>query len=203
MHITDTYPASFAVLVGTLDNLADADLTSETPCTGLDARRPAGPHRRPAARVRLRSAWRDELSDWHVDKATADSAAALDDVRRSAFRSVADISAAIANQRVVPLAEFHRTVPATTAAGMQVVDNLAHAWDISRARRREFTIDDELVALALAITEKIPTDPAGRGPEFSFGPALEASDRPPFDRFLALLGRDPAWVAPPGLSSSR
>ena len=203
MHITDAYPASFAVLVGTLDNLADADLTSATPCTGwtladLLAHTVAQQHGFACA-----ARGRDELSDWQVNKAPADSAATLDDVRRSAFRSVADISAAIASQRVVPLAEFHRTVPATTAAGMQVVDNLAHAWDISRARRRELTIDGELVALALSITEKIPTDPAGRGPEFSFGPALEASDRLPFDRFLALLGRDPAWVAQPGLSSSR
>ncbi len=194
MDLTDAYPDSFALLSGTLDSLNDADLARPTPCAGwtlADLLAHLTAQQRGFSRAAV---GHDELDDWAVAAPDRSARDGLKAFRRTAFQSVFRMAAALAAGAELTLAEYRRTVPSRTAAGMQIVDNVAHAWDVAQARDLPLPVDADLLEVALRITERIPTDPAGRGRGFAFGPALEPAGSTPLDRFLALLGRDPAWL---------
>jgi uncharacterized protein (TIGR03086 family) len=68
-----------------------------------------------------------------------------------------------------------------------VVDTLAHTWDLARAGGVDDHLDDDLVAHATAQAQ--PVIEAMRQPPF-FGAAVIATDDPsPTAQFLAMLGR--------------
>jgi uncharacterized protein (TIGR03086 family) len=74
------------------------------------------------------------------------------------------------------------------------IDYIVHSWDVARALDMRLQIGDNLVEHALAIAERIPNDPARRGPGFAFGPAVPTDpDASRLDRALAALGRSPSW----------
>jgi uncharacterized protein (TIGR03086 family) len=84
------------------------------------------------------------------------------------------------------------TFPGAIAAHMHLVDTVAHGWDLARTLDLPYEPDDEAVYIALELAERIPDE--GREKNGSFARRVEVpagSSRR--DRFLALLGRDPAW----------
>ena len=78
---------------------------------------------------------------------------------------------------------------------MHLVDTIAHGWDVAGTLDLPYEPDAEALATALATAERIPTE--AREERGTFAPVVttlpHASD---LDRFLGLLGRDPAWRRP-------
>lgn len=68
-----------------------------------------------------------------------------------------------------------------------VVDTLAHTWDLARACGLDDSLDDELATHALA--QATPMVDAMRQPPFFGGPTEVADDASTAAQFLALLGR--------------
>jgi hypothetical protein len=58
--------------------------------------------------------------------------------------------------------------------------------------------DDEVVRAVLAVAEPIPDDERRERPGSAFARSLPDPGTDPWQRVLALLGRDPGWVPPPG-----
>lgn len=83
------------------------------------------------------------------------------------------------------------TFPGKIAIRMHFIDTVAHGWDMARALNLPWHPDDDLIEAALATAERFPLT---RGPEEAFGPLIELpSGASSADRFLAYVGRDPAW----------
>lgn len=68
-----------------------------------------------------------------------------------------------------------------------VVDTLAHTWDLARAGGVDDSLDDDLAAHALA--QAAPVIDAMRQPPFFGGPTVAPADASNAAQFLALLGR--------------
>ncbi|MBY8850456.1 TIGR03086 family metal-binding protein [Saccharothrix longispora] len=76
------------------------------------------------------------------------------------------------------------------------VDNLVHAWDLSRALGLDSTLDAELAAAAFRMARHYPTTPDVRGPGGAFAMPVDVpADAPITDRLVGLLGRSPRWPA--------
>lgn len=88
-------------------------------------------------------------------------------------------------ERTVQTFRAEETVESLLA--WNVVDTLAHTWDLARAAGLDDHLDDDLVDHAIAQAEPVVT---GMRHAPFFGPATEIADgSSPTDRFLALLGR--------------
>ncbi|MER5261467.1 TIGR03086 family metal-binding protein [Actinosynnema sp. NPDC002837] len=76
------------------------------------------------------------------------------------------------------------------------IDNLVHAWDLSRAIGVDSTLDTELATAAYRMSRYFPTTPDVRGPGAAFAmPVAVPEDAPITDRLVGLLGRSPNWPA--------
>ncbi len=96
-------------------------------------------------------------------------------------------SADLSRRCFLPFGEF----PADVAAGINLVDVLAHTWDVSVATGVPLVIDELLWATAhdaAVILVGADRDLA------HYGPAVAVStDSPARQQFLGFLGRDPSW----------
>jgi uncharacterized protein (TIGR03086 family) len=78
------------------------------------------------------------------------------------------------------------------------VDLPQHGWDLAKATGQDATIDrGEIDALWTALTEHPGVWAWQRANGWYADPVPVAEDAPRQDRVLGLLGRDPAWAAPP------
>ena len=68
-----------------------------------------------------------------------------------------------------------------------VVDTLAHTWDLARAGGVDNHLDDDLIAHAT--TQAAPAIEAMRQPPFFSGAVIVSNDPSPAVQFLAMLGR--------------
>jgi uncharacterized protein (TIGR03086 family) len=68
---------------------------------------------------------------------------------------------------------------------------VVHGWDVARSTGQDYDVDDDVAEALLAHIASF----AAEGPvEGLFGPAVAVSDDArPFDRAIALSGRDPRW----------
>ncbi len=81
------------------------------------------------------------------------------------------------------------TLPADLTAAVVADELVVHGWDLARATAQPYEPDPALVLAALGFAEKF-ADLEG-GP---FGPSLPVPpDARPFDRLLAVVGRDRDW----------
>lgn len=87
-------------------------------------------------------------------------------------------------------------VPRDLARSMHTLDCAVHAWDVAISVGGSLLVEDAPASALLASAEDMPLDLARGGDTPDFGPARRASNGPPFDRVLALSGRDPGWRAP-------
>jgi uncharacterized protein (TIGR03086 family) len=90
--------------------------------------------------------------------------------------------------------------PLEVAVGFQLVDTLVHGWDVAAALgapaglAAAVNADPELAGALVSVSELVPAGPQSRGPGRAFRDRRPQEDvYGPFERALALLGRDPAW----------
>jgi uncharacterized protein (TIGR03086 family) len=164
-----------------------ADLARPTPCAGWT----------------LADLLRHQVSENHAFATAAREGSAPDwdggdlgDDAYAAYRaSVDDFLAAIADDAVLgrQLTINHfGTFPGPIALHMHLVDTVAHGWDLARTLGLPYEPDAEAVHAALRLAERIPAE--GREVNGSFALRVDVPpDASELDRFLALLGRDPAW----------
>lgn len=165
-----------------------ADLARPTPCAGWTLadllRHQVSENHAFATAARTGSA-----PDWHAgdlgDDAVAAYRASVDDF----LDAMAD-DAVLGRQLTI---NHFGTFPGTIAAHMHLVDTVAHGWDLARTLGIPYEPDAEAVRAALRLAERIPDE--GREKNGSFARSVEIpADASELDRFLALLGRDPAWA---------
>lgn len=83
-----------------------------------------------------------------------------------------------------------------SAAGLHLIEVLAHGWDVAVSVGAPYELDDDLVEAGLAIAARLPDNSGLRGPGAPFGEVVPVAETAsPFDRMLGLLGRDPQWSA--------
>ena len=133
------------------------------------------------------------VADWEPGPSAdplADYAAACDDVL-AAFAAVTDPAAP------VYLPEIRsEPVPAATAIGFHLVDNVVHAWDVAKSLGVPVGLDDDVVQAGLEVARRVPDGPERDRPGAAFVHALSAVEgASALDETLLLLGRDPGWSA--------
>jgi uncharacterized protein (TIGR03086 family) len=173
-------------------DVTPGDLGRDTPCAGWDVlaliAHVVGQHHGFALAVRHGDAdlnafhpqppEPDRVADRWVESADAlDSA--LDDAPPDRPVRLAEIS---------PDARF----PLALVVAMQLVDTLAHTWDLARGVGRDYRPAPELVAAGLEIARLVPDDETRHRPDAPFAPAVPGpDDADDWDVMLRLLGRDP------------
>jgi len=80
--------------------------------------------------------------------------------------------------------------------GLVALDELVvHGWDIAVATAQTYAPEEQEIEAAMTFVASFEAPRDGR----LFGPVVPAADdAAPFDRLLALTGRDPAWQPPGG-----
>jgi uncharacterized protein (TIGR03086 family) len=91
-------------------------------------------------------------------------------------------------------------IPASMVLDMMIMEYPGHGWDLSRATGQDYPFDAEVVTDALEAAERM-IQPQYRGQEEGqFRPIVPTADGASVvDRYVAFLGRDPAWR--PGLET--
>jgi uncharacterized protein (TIGR03086 family) len=85
-------------------------------------------------------------------------------------------------------------LPLRVLVDAQLLDLLAHAWDLARGLGHDFTPPEHLASDFLRMAEAIPDRAYGEGHAFSERLAREAPQTTSdWERGLLLLGRDPGW----------
>jgi uncharacterized protein (TIGR03086 family) len=81
--------------------------------------------------------------------------------------------------------------------GLVALDEvLLHGWDLARATGQEYDVTEAESEAVLPVVTPEDHDPDGSSRTGLFGPVVPAGDSArPFDRTLALAGRDPGWTA--------
>jgi uncharacterized protein (TIGR03086 family) len=103
--------------------------------------------------------------------------------------------------RTVGLAEFGRRFPLAQVVEFHLLDVLVHGWDVAAALGIAVDYDEDLVTAVLAVAEAVPSGPLREDPRSPFAPARAQPGTDPWDRTLALLGRDPMWTPAPTATS--
>jgi uncharacterized protein (TIGR03086 family) len=138
---------------------------------------------------------RTEVEDWRPQPLSDDPVTEFAAAAAVVVDAFADLAAA---DRDIWLPELATARPFTAvdALSFQLVDDVVHAWDLARTLDVPLAVDEDLAAAALAVAERVPADPARRGPGFAFGPVRpETPGASALDRTLTLLGRSTTWPA--------
>ena len=170
------------------------DLRRDTPCTGwtlgdLLAHMIAQHHGFAVAATGERT----DVDKWRPRALAADPITEYVQAADEVIHAYAD--PAVDDRDVwLPELSVERPFTGRDAMTFHFVDYVVHSWDVARALDIRLDIDADLVDHALAVAERVPTDPARRGPGFAFGPPVATSpDASKLDRALAALGRSPSW----------
>lgn len=119
------------------------------------------------------------------------------DYARSAERVVTAFGAdgVLDGEFWLPLIKDSVRFPARQAISFHLLDYVVHSWDVAAALSRPAAIDDDLIAVAIEISEReVPDTPRRQLEGASFRPPLPVSpDATPQDRLLAMLGRSSTW----------
>ncbi|WP_406200868.1 TIGR03086 family metal-binding protein [Kitasatospora sp. NBC_01560] len=205
MNLVELHTRAVELADGVIGTVQPEQLVLPTPCAGWDLRRllehVVGQHRGFAAAARGAG---PDLELWRDVPVDGDPAGAF---RRSAEQLTAAFAEAAAKDAELPLRlpeiRDGGPFPLSEAVGFHLLDTLVHAWDVEAALgappelARAVDGEERLAAALLAVAERVPAAPADRAPGRAFRARLEQpGGAGPFDRALALLGRDPAWAPP-------
>ncbi|WP_405005374.1 TIGR03086 family metal-binding protein [Kitasatospora purpeofusca] len=205
MKLLELHTRALELATAVVGTVQPEQLVLATPCAGWPLRRllehAVGQHRGFAAAALGAGA---DRAHWRDVPVHGDPAGAF---RRSAERLTAAFATAgaAAEPALLTLPEIGDggPFPLDRAIGFHLLDTLVHAWDVAAAlgspARLVAAVEEEptLAGTLLAVAGAVPAGPADRAPGRAFG-AVRAVDGAagPFDRALALLGRDPAWALP-------
>lgn len=200
MELTQLHARSVALAAEVVDTVEPEHLELATPCGDWTLRRlmehVVGQHQGFAAAARGAG---PDLALWADAPVGDDPAGAF---RRTAQDLEAAFAEAAAAGRRLWLPEIRDggPFPLEMAVGFQLVDTLVHAWDVAAALGTPAGLaaavngDPELAGALVSVSELVPAGPENRGPDRAFRERLpQEPAHGPFERALALLGRDPAW----------
>ncbi|MFB6887915.1 TIGR03086 family metal-binding protein [Kitasatospora sp. NPDC056327] len=205
MSLLELHARSLELAAGVVDTVQPEQLVLPTPCAGWSLRRllehVVGRHDGFTAAARGAG---PDLALWRDVPVHGDPAGAF---RHSAARLTTAFALAAAARWPAPLwlPEIlpGRPVPFERAVGFHLLDTLVHAWDVAAALgppdRLTAAVEAEpqLARTLLAVAGAVPAGPADRAPGRAFAAVRTPRDTAgPFERALALLGRDPAWALP-------
>ncbi|MEU6232283.1 TIGR03086 family metal-binding protein [Kitasatospora sp. NPDC047058] len=205
MSPLELHTRALELAAGVIGTVQPEQLVLPTPCSGWDLRRllehMVGQQRGFAAAARGAAPDPALFRDVPVH---GDPAGAF---RRSAEELTAAFTSASAGaaEPRLRLPEIRDGEPFRLrhAIGFQLLDTLVHTWDVAAAlgvpagTAAAVDRDEPLAAALLDAAGLVPAGPADRAPGRAFRERHEAADGAgPFDRALALLGRDPAWAPP-------
>ena len=167
--------------------VTDGDLERPTPCAGWTVAdllaHEVGQHLGFAAAVRDGDAPESAYAPVPFTTETwRDSVGAI----LSAF-AAADPGAPVIEREIT-----ETPLPLRVLVDAQLLDLLAHAWDLAKGLGHDFTPPAHLAGDFLRMAQAIPDRAYGEGHAFSARLAPEGTD---WQRGLRLLGRDPAWSA--------
>ena len=87
------------------------------------------------------------------------------------------------------------TMPATAIAGLMLLELVLHSWELAVATGQEFHVPGSAEAATLGLVEEYAA--MYRQYQGFAEPLPVAAGATPFDRALALSGRDPQWSSAP------
>jgi uncharacterized protein (TIGR03086 family) len=177
---------AMGLLDAVVQHVSDDDLERPTPCVGWTVAdllaHEVGQHLGFAAAARAGDAPESAYVPVPFGPAAwRDSVEAL----LSAFAG-ADPDAPVTARELVPEPLSLRVV-----VDAQLLDLLAHTWDLAKGLGHDFTPPDHLAADFLRMAQAIPDRAYGEGHAFSERLAPEGSD---WEQGLRLLGRNPGWA---------
>ena len=181
---------AMGLLDAVVQHVTDDDLERPTPCAGWTVAdllaHEVGQHLGFAAAVRAGDAPESAYVPVPFGPETwRDSVEAL----LSAF-AAADPDTSVIVSELVPV-----PLPMRVVVDAQLLDVLAHTWDLAKGLGHDFTPPNHLAADFLKMAQAIPDRAYGEGHAFSERLSQEGS---PWEQGLRLLGRDPGWA--PGVS---
>ncbi|KOV35914.1 hypothetical protein ADK60_08020 [Streptomyces sp. XY431] len=204
MRILELHTRALELAAAVVDTVQPEQLVLATPCAGWPLRRvlehTVGQHRGFAAAALGAGA---DRAHWRDVPVHGDPAGAF---RQSAERLTAAFATAAAASEPAPLClpeiRDGEPFPLDRAIGFHLLDTLVHAWDVAAAlgspARLVAAVQAEppLVGALLTVAGAVPAAAPDRGPGRAFAAVRAAPDvTGPFERALALLGRDPSWSA--------
>lgn len=176
-------PAALGLLTRTVEDIRDGDWQTPSNLDGWTVRDVVAHVTGSVAKISAliadepTSAHRSEPADWYAD----DQVAAL---RAQIDRAVGLLpTAPTTDKRLMR----DREIPLRLALSFPLVDAIVHAWDIERSLGRSLELPDDLVAYAMALTEKVG-DPGHTNPNFA-PPKPDAPEATPTQQLMARLGR--------------
>jgi uncharacterized protein (TIGR03086 family) len=176
---------AMALMDGVVQHVSDADLERPTPCAGWSVAdllaHEVGQHLGFAAAVREGDA---PESAYAPVPFTTDAWRDSVETILSAFAD-ADPDAPVIDREIMDA-----PLPLQVLVDAQLLDLLAHAWDLAKGLGRDFTPPAHLSADFLRMAEAIPDRAYGEGHAFSERLSPDGSD---WEQGLRLLGRDPDW----------
>nr|BEK67006.1 hypothetical protein KPHV_42330 [Kitasatospora purpeofusca] len=207
MRLLELHTRALDLAAAVVDTVQPEQLVLATPCADWPLRRllehAVGQHRGFAAAALGAGA---DRAHWRDVPVHGDPAGAF---RRSAERLTTAFATAGAAAEPAPLhlpeIGDGGPFPLDRAVGFHLLDTLVHAWDVAAAlgspARLVAAVEAEppLAGELLAVAGAVPAAARARGPGQAFAAVRAVPDGiGPFDRALALLGRDPSWSAPAG-----
>jgi uncharacterized protein (TIGR03086 family) len=180
---------AMALLDAVVQHVTDDDLERPTPCAGWTVAdllaHEVGQHLGFAAAVRAGDAPESAYAPVPFDRETwRDSVEAI----LSAFAGADPDTPVIEREiRAEPL-------PLRVLVDAQLLDLIAHTWDLAKGLGHDFTPPDHLAADFLLMAQQIPDRAYGEGHAFRERLQAQGSD---WEQALLLLGRDPKWQPQP------
>ncbi|MEV7024163.1 TIGR03086 family metal-binding protein [Kitasatospora sp. NPDC093558] len=202
MELTALYARSVDLAAEVVDTVTPAHMDLATPCGDWTLRRLmehiVGQHQGFAAAARGAG---PDLALWADAPVGDDPAGAFRRTAEDLKAAFAEAEAEAADRKLwLPEIRDGGPFPLELAVGFQLVDTLVHAWDVAASLGTPSGLaaavngDPALAAALVSASELVPAGPESRGPDRAFRERLPQEDADtPFERALALLGRDPAW----------
>jgi uncharacterized protein (TIGR03086 family) len=136
---------------------------------------------------------RTELSFWEPAPAGEDPVGEFQ-------ASASDILAAFAEEGVLdrdfylPELSTEKTFEGKRAIGFQLIDNVAHGWDVAKALGAQAPFGTDLLAMALPLTLTVPGGATRDQQRSVFAREVPTgAGAHALDQIVAWLGRDPGW----------
>ena len=88
------------------------------------------------------------------------------------------------------------TLSAPMAIGFNLVDGVAHGWDVARSLGIAAEFDEKALRVALKVAEAVPEEAQTDDERSPFRPSVSTASTSMLDRVVATLGRSPDWTPP-------
>jgi uncharacterized protein (TIGR03086 family) len=88
------------------------------------------------------------------------------------------------------------SLSAPMAIGFNLVDLVAHGWDVAKSLGVPAEFDANALLVALKVAEAVPAEAQSLDERSPFLPSVPTSSNSMLDRVVAALGRSPDWTRP-------